>query len=82
MTGAAKLLGGAEMVMPGDNVTMEVELGPDRDGREAALRRSRRRQDGRLRRRDEDFGVAKERVEVDAIEMVERQSQWIASAGF
>jgi len=27
VTGAAKLLGGAEMVMPGDNVTVEVELG-------------------------------------------------------
>ena len=27
VTGAAKLLGGAEMCMPGDNVTMEVELG-------------------------------------------------------
>src|SRR5579864_7125180 len=27
VTGNAKLLGGAEMVMPGDNVTMEVELG-------------------------------------------------------
>jgi elongation factor Tu len=27
VTGTAKLLGGAEMVMPGDNVTMEVELG-------------------------------------------------------
>jgi elongation factor Tu len=27
VTGSAKLLGGAEMVMPGDNVTMEVELG-------------------------------------------------------
>jgi elongation factor Tu len=26
VTGASKLLGGAEMVMPGDNVTMEVEL--------------------------------------------------------
>jgi elongation factor Tu len=26
VTGAAKLLGGAEMVMPGDNVTIEVEL--------------------------------------------------------
>ena len=26
VTGAAKLLGGAEMCMPGDNVTMEVEL--------------------------------------------------------
>jgi elongation factor Tu len=26
VTGATKLLGGAEMVMPGDNVTMEVEL--------------------------------------------------------
>src|SRR3954471_13805604 len=26
VTGAAKLLGGAEMVMPGDNITMEVEL--------------------------------------------------------
>jgi elongation factor Tu len=27
VTGAAKLLGGAEMVMPGDNVTMEIDLG-------------------------------------------------------
>src|SRR5271163_1961413 len=27
VTGAAKLMGGAEMVMPGDNITMEVELG-------------------------------------------------------
>jgi elongation factor Tu len=26
VTGNAKLLGGAEMVMPGDNVTMEIEL--------------------------------------------------------
>ena len=26
VTGAAKLMGGAEMVMPGDNVTVEVEL--------------------------------------------------------
>jgi elongation factor Tu len=26
VTGAAKLLGGAEMVMPGDNVSMEIEL--------------------------------------------------------
>ncbi|HZL35697.1 MAG TPA: elongation factor Tu [Tepidisphaeraceae bacterium] len=26
VTGSAKLMGGAEMVMPGDNVTMEVEL--------------------------------------------------------
>ena len=26
VTGAAKLMGGAEMVMPGDNVTMEIEL--------------------------------------------------------
>src|SRR6201999_1939188 len=27
VTGAAKLLGGAEMCMPGDNITMEIELG-------------------------------------------------------
>jgi elongation factor Tu len=27
VTGSAKLLGGAEMVMPGDNVTMEIDLG-------------------------------------------------------
>ena len=27
VTGAAKLLGGAEMCMPGDNVALEVELG-------------------------------------------------------
>jgi elongation factor Tu len=26
VTGAAKLLGGAEMVMPGDNITMEIDL--------------------------------------------------------
>ena len=26
MTGATKLLGGADMCMPGDNVTVEVEL--------------------------------------------------------
>ncbi|HBN76538.1 MAG TPA: elongation factor Tu, partial [Planctomycetaceae bacterium] len=26
VTGAAKLLGGAEMCMPGDNVALEVEL--------------------------------------------------------
>jgi elongation factor Tu len=27
VTGSANLLGGAEMCMPGDNITMEVELG-------------------------------------------------------
>jgi elongation factor Tu len=27
VTGSAKLMGGAEMVMPGDNITMEIELG-------------------------------------------------------
>ena len=27
MTGSIKLLGGAEMCMPGDNVTMEIDLG-------------------------------------------------------
>ncbi|MBV8781195.1 MAG: elongation factor Tu, partial [Phycisphaerae bacterium] len=27
VTGTAKLMGGAEMVMPGDNITMEIELG-------------------------------------------------------
>ena len=26
VTGSAKLMGGAEMVMPGDNITMEIEL--------------------------------------------------------
>ena len=26
VTGTAKLIGGAEMVMPGDNITMEIEL--------------------------------------------------------
>ena len=27
MTGGTKLMGGAEMCMPGDNITMEVDLG-------------------------------------------------------
>jgi elongation factor Tu len=26
VTGSAKLMGGAEMVMPGDNITMEIDL--------------------------------------------------------
>ena len=51
VTGSVKLLGGAEMCMPGDNIKMEVELWqPDRHGRKAALRHPRRRPDRRFRR--------------------------------
>ena len=52
VTGSVKLPEGTEMVMPGDNVSMEVELlGADRDGRGAALRDPRRRPHRRRRRR-------------------------------
>ena len=52
VTGSVKLPEGTEMVMPGDNVSMEVELiGADRDGRGPALRDPRRRPHRRRRRR-------------------------------
>ena len=62
VTGTAKLLGDAEMCMPGDNVKLEdrVDLA-DRHGRERAVRHPRRRPDGRFRRGHEDPQVAKSR---------------------
>ena len=58
VTGAVELPEGVEMVMPGDNIKMVIELiCADRDGRRLALRDSRRRQDGRRGRRGEDFEV-------------------------
>ena len=59
VTGAAKLLGGRgngharRQRHDGDRAP-----GPDRHGREAPLRRPRRRQDGRLGRGDEDPGLS------------------------
>ena len=64
VTGSANLLGGAEMCMPGDNARLTVELiEADRHGRRRPLRHPRRRQDGRLGRRDEDSRVIKARSE-------------------
>jgi hypothetical protein len=55
VTGTTKLLGGAEMCMPGDNVRIEVELGKPialEDG--VPIRHPRGWQDGGFRRRDQD----------------------------
>ena len=50
VTGVATLPDGVEMVMPGDNVAMEVQLiTPHRHGRGPALRHPRRRPDRRRR---------------------------------
>ncbi len=58
VTGSVKLPEGTEMVMPGDNVSMEVELlGADRDGRGPALRDPRRRPHRRRRRRRENIEI-------------------------
>jgi ribosomal protein S10 len=58
VTGVVKLPEGTEMVMPGDNVSMEVELiAADRDGRRPALRHPRRRPHRRRRRRRQDRRV-------------------------
>ena len=55
VTGEVKLPEGMEMVMPGDNVNMEIKLiTPIAMRREAAVRDPRRRQDGRRRRRHQD----------------------------
>ncbi len=55
VTGTVKLPEGVEMVMPGDNVSIEVELHhPDRDGKDHPLRHPRRRQDRRRRPRERD----------------------------
>ena len=51
VTGSIELPAGTEMVMPGDNIQMQVELiAPDRDGAGPALRDPRRRQNRRRRR--------------------------------
>jgi elongation factor Tu len=65
VTGTAQLPSGVEMVMPGDNVTIDVELltdrrgaaDSDRDGQGSALRDSRGRPDGRRGNRDRDRGL-------------------------
>ena len=50
VTGTVKLPEGVEMVMPGDNVSIEVELiTPDRHGKDDALRHPRRRPHRRCR---------------------------------
>ena len=52
VTGVVTLPEGTEMVMPGDNISMEVTLiAADRDGRRPALRHPRRRPHRRRRRR-------------------------------
>ena len=58
VTGAVKLLGGAEMCMPGDNVRLEVEsIKPIAMDDRQPFRHPRRRQDGRFRRGDEDSRI-------------------------
>ena len=58
VTGSVKLPEGVEMVMPGDNINIDVELiNADRRRRRAALRHPRRRPHGRRRRRHEDSRV-------------------------
>ena len=58
VTGVVHLPEGTEMVMPGDNIAMEVHADrADRDGGEAALRHPRRRQDRRRRRRRQHHRV-------------------------
>ena len=55
VTGIVELPEGTEMVMPGDNVTIDGRADrADRDGGEASLRHSRRRPHRRLRRRRQD----------------------------
>ena len=55
VTGIVQLPEGTEMVMPGDNVSMDVELiAADRHGRGPALRHPRGRPHRRRRRRRED----------------------------
>ena len=55
VTGVCTLPEGTEMVMPGDNISMDVAADrSDRDGREAALRHPRRRPHRRRGRRGAD----------------------------
>ena len=58
VTGSIKLPEGQEMVMPGDNTNMEIELDPaDRHGSGPPLRDPRGRPHGRRRRRHRDHQV-------------------------
>ena len=58
VTGSIKLPEGQEMVMPGDNTNMEIELHPaDRHGPGPPLRDPRGRPHGRRRRRHGDHRV-------------------------
>ena len=58
VTGIIRLKEGVEMIMPGDNAELDVELiTPDRHGGEAALRHPRRRPHRRRRRRGQDHRV-------------------------
>ena len=62
VTGVVQLPEGTEMVMPGDNVTMDVELiAPIAMDARPALRHSRRRPYRRRRRRRQDHGLGAER---------------------
>ena len=59
VTGVVQLPEGTEMVMPGDNVTMDVELiAPIAMDAQLALRHSRRRPNGGRRRRRQHHGLA------------------------
>ena len=58
VTGVAQLPEGVEMVMPGDNVTLEVELiTADCDGRRVTVCYKRGRQNGRCRRCDRCYSI-------------------------
>ncbi len=60
VTGVVRLPEGTEMVMPGDNVAMEVHADrADRDGGEAALRHPRGRPHRRRRRRRQHHRVTR-----------------------
>ena len=61
VTGSIDLPEGQEMVMPGDNTNMVIQLGPaDRHGRGPPLRDPRRRPHRRRRRRHRDHQVARD----------------------
>ena len=63
VTGTVELPAGTEMVMPGDNIQMTIELiTPIAMEEQAALRDPRRWPHGRRGRRDEDPGVSNDQV--------------------
>jgi ribosomal protein L33 len=65
VTGVCELPAGVEMVMPGDNVNLDIELiTPIACEEGSALRHPRRWQDRRRRRRHQDHGVSRGRPEV------------------